>query len=79
MLHMVNHIQITMKFIYRAAIKIIFVFINLLNLVGFEEQPLHLQCQQCGTQVGARMGEIPCLMQPICKSPAALAEAESKS
>ena len=46
MLHMVNHIQITMKFIYRAAIKIIFVFINLLNLVGVKEQPLYLQRQQ---------------------------------
>ena len=61
MLHMVNHIQITMKFIYRAAIKIIFVFINLLNLVGFEEQPLHLQCQQCGDPGGGEDGGNPLL------------------
>ena len=59
MLHMVNHIQITMKFIYRAAIKIIFVFINLLNLVGFEEQPLHLQRQQCGDPGGGEDGGDP--------------------
>ena len=61
MLHMVNHIQITMKFIYRAAIKIIFAFINLLNLVGFEEQPLHLQRQQWGDPGGGEDGGDPLL------------------
>ena len=61
MLHMVNHIQITMKFIYRAAIKVIFVFINLLNLVGVKEQPLYLQRQQCGDPGGGEDGGDPLL------------------
>ena len=49
------------EFFYRAAVKIIFVFINLLNLVGFEEQPLHLQRQQCGDPGGGEDGGDPLL------------------
>ena len=56
-----NHIQITVNFINRAAIKIIFVVINLLNLVGFKKQPVHLQRQQCGDPGGGEDGGDPLL------------------
>ena len=74
--------------IYRAAFKIN-IILFLLTSETLQESRSSLftsftsssSASSAGTQVGAgaRMGETPCLMQPICKSPAALAEAESKS